>query len=37
MNLIVAVDNNWAIGYKNDLLFKIPEDMKYFKEKNSNL
>lgn len=36
MNLIVAVDNNWSIGYKNNLLFKIPEDMKYFKEKTMN-
>ena len=25
MNLIVAVDNNWAIGYKNDLLISIPD------------
>ena len=33
MNIIVAVDENWAIGYKNDLLIKISEDMKYFKKK----
>jgi dihydrofolate reductase len=32
MNLIVAVDNNWAIGYKNDLLISIPDDMKFFRE-----
>ena len=32
MNLIVAVDKNWAIGYKNDLLVSIPDDMKYFRE-----
>jgi len=32
MNLIVATDNNWAIGYKNDLLIKIPEDLKNFKK-----
>lgn len=31
MKLIVAVDNNWAIGSGNDLLFNIPEDMKRFK------
>lgn len=31
MNMIVAVDKNWAIGKNNDLLIKIPEDMKYFK------
>ena len=24
MNLIVAVDNNWAIGSKNELLIRIP-------------
>lgn len=33
MNLIVAVDLNWAIGYNCELLERIPEDMKYFKEK----
>jgi len=33
MNLIVAVDQNWGIGYKGDLLVKIPADMKYFKQK----
>ena len=36
LHLIVAVDENWAIGYKNDLLLKIPEDMKYFKQKTLN-
>ena len=24
MNLIVAVDENWAIGYQNELLVSIP-------------
>ena len=33
MNLIAAVDLNWGIGYNRELLEKIPEDMKYFKEK----
>ena len=33
MNLIVAVDKNWAIGANNDLLISIPEDMAFFKEK----
>jgi len=33
MNLIAAVDLNWAIGYNCELLERIPEDMKYFKEK----
>ncbi len=32
MNLIVAVDNNWAIGYQGKLLNSIPEDMKFFRE-----
>lgn len=32
MNIIVAVDKNWAIGYKNQLLNSIPEDMKFFRE-----
>lgn len=32
MQLIVAVDRNWAIGYKNDLLVKIPADQRFFRE-----
>ncbi len=36
MNLIVAVDNKWGIGKKNDLLFSLPLDMKYFREKTLN-
>lgn len=32
MNLIVAVDSNWAIGNKNQLLVRIPADHKYFRE-----
>ncbi|MBQ9278041.1 MAG: dihydrofolate reductase [Lachnospiraceae bacterium] len=32
MNLIVAVDNNWAIGNKGELLVSIPEDMKFFRK-----
>lgn len=32
MNLIAAVDNNWAIGNKNELLVRIPEDQKWFRE-----
>jgi len=31
MDLIVAVDNNWGIGYKGDLLCSLPSDMKHFK------
>ena len=32
MNLIVAVDRNWAIGKNNQLLVSIPDDMKFFRE-----
>ncbi len=31
MNLIAAVDANWAIGNKGKLLISIPEDMKFFR------
>lgn len=31
MDLIVAVDNNWAIGNKGDLLVSIPADHKFFR------
>ncbi len=30
---IVAVDEKWGIGKKNDLLFHLPEDMKFFRQK----
>lgn len=33
MKAIVAVDEHWGIGKNNDLLFSIPEDMKFFREK----
>ncbi|MBQ9104461.1 MAG: dihydrofolate reductase [Clostridia bacterium] len=36
MKAIVAVDKKWGIGKKNDLLFSLPEDMKYFREKTLN-
>lgn len=35
MNAIVAVDENWNIGKDNDLLVRIPEDLKRFKEMTS--
>lgn len=35
MNLIVAVDKNWGIGYQNKLLVSIPEDMKFFRNETS--
>lgn len=31
MDLIVAVDSNWAIGNKGNLLVSIPEDHKFFR------
>ena len=33
MNLIVAVTKNYAIGKDNNLLFHLPADLKFFKEK----
>ena len=36
MNLIVAVDKNWAIGNQNKLLVSIPADMKFFRETTMN-
>lgn len=36
INIIVAVDNNNGIGYKNELLCRIKEDLKRFKELTSN-
>ena len=35
MNLIVAVDENWAIGNKNELLIRIPNDHKHFREETT--
>lgn len=35
MNLIVAVDENWAIGNKNDLLIRIPADHKMFRQETT--
>lgn len=32
LNAIVAVDKNWGIGYKGQLLAHIPEDMKRFRD-----
>ena len=36
MNLIVAVSSDYAIGKDNKLLFNIPSDLAYFKEKTIN-
>lgn len=36
ISLIVAKAANNAIGYKNQLLWHLPEDLKFFKEKTLN-
>lgn len=36
MKAIVAVDQNWGIGYLGELLERIPEDMKLFKQTTLN-
>lgn len=33
MNAIVAVDSQWGICKNNGLLFHLPQDMQYFKQK----
>lgn len=35
MNVIVAVDKNWAIGNNNQLLIRIPNDHKHFREETT--
>lgn len=35
MNIIVAVDKNWAIGKDNKLLVSIPADMKLFRQETN--
>lgn len=35
ISLIAAIGKNRELGKDNDLLFQIPEDMKFFKEKTS--
>lgn len=35
MNAIVAVDKNWAIGNKGQLLISIPADMKMFRQETT--
>ncbi len=36
MKAIVAVDEKWGIGRNNDLLFSIPEDMRFFRQTTLN-
>jgi dihydrofolate reductase len=33
---IVAVDRNWGIGKKNDLLFHLKKDMQFFRQQTSD-
>lgn len=35
MQLIVAVDINWAIGFENKLLVRIPADQRFFREETT--
>lgn len=32
MNIIASADNNWSIGKNNELLIRIPQDMKRFRQ-----
>ncbi len=36
MNMIVAVDRQWAIGKEGELLCHLPGDLQYYKEKTLN-
>ena len=36
ISAIVAVDNDWGIGFNGELLEHIPEDLKYFKKLTMN-
>ena len=34
--MIAAIDNNWAIGKDNNLLYYVPTDMAHFRKKTMN-
>ena len=36
MNLIACISKNYGIGYKDKLLFNIPDDMKHFRDITTN-
>lgn len=36
MKFIVSVDKNWGIGKNNELLMRVPEDMKQFRAKTTD-
>ena len=33
MNIVVAVDKNWGVGKQGQLLFHLPPDLQFFKQK----
>lgn len=35
MNIIVAADKNWAIGKNNKMMWSIPADMRFFRQKTT--
>jgi len=35
MNIIAAVDSNWAIGFRGQLLVSIPNDQRHFREETT--
>lgn len=36
MNLIAAVDEKWGLGCHGELLVRLPQDMKFFRNKTTN-
>ena len=36
MKAILHCDRNWGIGKKNDLMFRLPKDMKFFRSTTLN-
>lgn len=36
LSCIAAVSKSWGIGYQNQLLYRIPEDLQYFKQHTQN-
>ncbi len=35
MQAILHCDRNWGIGKRNDLMFRLPKDMKFFRDQTS--
>ncbi|MCR5443600.1 MAG: dihydrofolate reductase [Sphaerochaetaceae bacterium] len=36
MQAILHCDRNWGIGKRNDLMFHLPKDMKFFRTTTTN-